>query len=167
MNMQQELIAEYEREIATTRKMLDAIPEDADFTFQPHAKSMTLGRLAGHTAETAGGWALGILTQDKLEFPEGHVFERYVPASKAALLERFEKEVGEAKAALAAFPLEKWDTHWKFVSGGQTWIDDTKFKIWRIWVMNHLIHHRAQIGVYLRLLDKTVPGTYGPSADGN
>jgi uncharacterized damage-inducible protein DinB len=165
MDFQKELIAEYDRETAKTRKMLEAIPADVDFNYQPHPKSMSLGRLAGHVAETAGQWATGTLTVDKLEFPADHVFERYVPASKQALLERFDKETAEAKAALANFTPEKWDEHWKFVAGGQTWIDESKYRVFRNWVLDHLIHHRAQLGVYLRLLDKPIPGTYGPSAD--
>jgi uncharacterized damage-inducible protein DinB len=165
MDYQKELIAEYDRETANTRKMLAAIPADADFTYKPHPKSMSLGRLAGHTSETAGQWASCTLTMDKLEFPEGHKFDAYIPASKDAMLERFDKETAEAKAALASFAPEKWDGHWKFVAGGQTWIDDTKYNVFRTWVLDHLIHHRAQLGVYLRMMDKPIPGTYGPSAD--
>ena len=78
---------------------------------------------------------------------------------------RFDKETAEVKDALGRFPVEKWDDNWKFVAGGQAWIDDSKYGVWRTWVINHLIHHRAQLGVYLRLLGQAVPGTYGPSAD--
>jgi uncharacterized damage-inducible protein DinB len=165
MDIQKELIAEYDRESATTRKILAAIPEDADFTWKPHAKSMSFGRLAGHVAETAGDWALHTLTVDKLEFPADHKFEPYIPASTAALLEKFDEQVAGVKTALANFAPEKWDDNWKFVAGGQAWIDASKYRVWREWVINHLIHHRAQLGVYLRLLDKKLPGTYGPSAD--
>jgi uncharacterized damage-inducible protein DinB len=165
MDYQKELIAEYDREIAKTRKMLEAIPADADFTYKPHPKSMSLGRLAGHLVETAGEWAATTLTTDKLEFPADHKWEAYVPASKEALLQRFEKEAAEAKEALAGFAPEKWDENWKFVAGGQAWIDDSKGKVWRTWVVSHLIHHRAQLGVYLRLLNQPIPGAYGPSAD--
>jgi uncharacterized damage-inducible protein DinB len=165
MDLQKELIAEYDREIARTRKMLEAIPADVDFTFKPHPKSMALGRLAGHTAELAGEWAISTLTTDKLEFSPEHKFEAYVPASKSALLERFDKETTEAKSALAGLAPEKWDEHWKFVAGGQAWIDEPKYQVWRTWVLAHMIHHRAQLGVYLRLLNKPIPGTYGPSAD--
>ena len=166
MDIQKELIAEYDREITTTRKMLAAIPADADFTWKPHPKSMSLGRLAGHIAETSGGWATTTFTTDKLEFPADHKWESYVPASTEALLERFDKDTATAKAAFAGFGPEKWDENWKFVSGGQAWIDDSKYRVFRDWVLNHVIHHRAQLGVYLRLLDKPIPGTYGPSADG-
>jgi uncharacterized damage-inducible protein DinB len=165
MDIQKELIAEYDQEIANTRKILAAIPADVDFTWKPHPKSMSLGRLAGHVAETAGDWAISTLKLDKLEFPADHKFEPYIPASTGAMLEKFDKQIGEAKTALAAFAPEKWDQNWKFVFGGQAWIDDSKYRVWRIWVINHLIHHRAQLGVFLRLLDKPIPGTYGPSAD--
>ncbi len=165
MDIQKELIAEYDRETAKTRKMFEAVPADADFTYTPHPKSMTLGRLAGHISDTAGEWAISTLTTDKLEFPAGHKFEPYIPASKAALLDQFDSQVAKAKAELASFALAKWSENWKFVAGGQTWIDETKYEVFRTWVLDHLIHHRAQLGLYLRLLDKPVPGSYGPSAD--
>jgi uncharacterized damage-inducible protein DinB len=165
MDFQKELIAEYDREAARTRKILDAIPADADFTFKPNPKSMTLGRLAGHLSETAGDWAMHTLTTEKLEFAADHKFEPYIPASKEALLEQFDRDTAKVKVALAGFVPEKWDTNWKMVAGGQTWIDDSKYDVWRTWVLNHMIHHRAQVGVYLRVLGKPLPGTYGPSAD--
>jgi len=165
MDIQKELIAEYDRESALTRKILAAIPDDADFSWKPHAKSMSFGRLAGHVSETAGDWALHTLTVDKLEFPADHKFEPYIPASTAAMLEKFDEQVAGVKTALASFAPEKWDDNWKFVFGGQAWIDNSKYRVWREWVINHLIHHRAQLGVYLRLLGKKLPGTYGPSAD--
>jgi uncharacterized damage-inducible protein DinB len=166
MDFQKELIAEYESEAAKTRKMFEAIPADVDFTYKPHPKSMALGRLTGHVSETAGDWAFHTLTTDKLEFPADHKFEPYIPASKEALLERFDRDVAKVKKELGGFAPAKWDENWKFVAGGQAWIDESKFSVWRNWVINHLIHHRAQLGVYLRLLDKPIPGTYGPSADG-
>lgn len=165
MDIQKELIGEYDREVASTRKILAAIPADADFTWKPHTKSMSLGRLAGHVSETAGQWAISTLTTEKLEFPADHKWVAYIPASTEALLAQFDKETAEGKAALASFEPQKWDSNWKFVAGGQAWIDDSKYHVWRMWVINHLIHHRAQLGVYLRLLDQALPGTYGPSAD--
>jgi uncharacterized damage-inducible protein DinB len=165
MDFQKELIAEYDRETAKTRKMLEAIPADVDFNYKPHPKSMTLGHLAGHISDTAGEWAISTLTTDKLEFPPDHKFEPYIPASRNALLERFDKQVAEAKKALAGLEPKKWDENWKFVAGGQAWIDESKYLVFRNWVLDHLIHHRAQLGVYLRLLNKPIPGPYGPSAD--
>jgi len=165
MDFQKELLAEYDRETAKTRKMLEAIPADVDFNYKPHPKSMTLGRLAGHITDMTGDWALHSLTLDKLEFPADHKWDPYVPASKAALLEKFERELVEVRKALVAVSPAKWDEHWQFIFGGQKWIDEPRGQVFRDMVMNHLIHHRAQLGVYLRLLGKPIPGTYGPSAD--
>jgi uncharacterized damage-inducible protein DinB len=100
-----------------------------------------------------------------MDLPADHKFEPYIPASKAALLERFDKQVVEARAALKAVTPEKWDQHWQFVFGGKAWIDEPRYQVFSEAVMNHMIHHRAQLGVYLRLLDKPIPGMYGPSAD--
>ena len=166
MDLQQELVAEFDREAVRTRKMLEAIPADVDFNFKPHPKSMPLGRLAGHVTDMTGDWALLTLTKDKLEFPADHKWEQYVPASKAALLEKFDRELSGVRAALVAVPPDKWEENWQFIFGGQKFIDQPRGQVFRDMVMNHLVHHRAQLGVYLRLLDKPIPGTYGPSADG-
>ena len=165
MDFQKELIAEYDRETAHTRKMLEAIPADADLNYKPHAKSMPLGRLAGHLTDMAGDWAMHTLTQDKLEFAADHKWEQYVPASKAAVLEEFDKGLPGVKAAVAAAAPAQWDQHWKFIFGGQTFIDSPRHQVFRDYVLNHMVHHRAQLSVYLRLLGAKVPGMYGPSAD--
>ncbi len=163
MDIQKELIAEFDRESASTRKILEAIPEDADFAWKPHEKSMSLGRLAAHVSDTNAAWADHTLTRDRLDWtPEMNPKD---PATKPELLERFERQLAEAKAELAKFDSQKWDSNWKFVAGDQAWIDDTKYNVWRTWVINHTIHHRAQLGVYLRLLGQKLPGCYGPSAD--
>jgi uncharacterized damage-inducible protein DinB len=163
MDIQKELVAEFDRETESTRKILNAIPEDADFSWKPHHKSMALGKLAGHVADTNGNWAVHTLTTDRLEW--NPAMNAAPPSTKAELLEQFEKQVAEAKPALAAMTPERWDSNWKFVAGDQVWIDDTKYNVWRTWVINHMVHHRAQLGVYLRLKDKRIPGMYGPSAD--
>jgi len=163
MDIQKDLVAEYELETASTRKLLEAIPEDADFSWKPHEKSMALGRLAGHVADTAGEWAIHTLTTDKLVWDPSMSVPP--PTTKAQVLQGFDKKVAEAKPALAAMTAERWDSNWKFVSGDQAWIDDTKYNVWRTWVINHMIHHRAQLGVFLRLLGQKIPGMYGPSAD--
>ena len=165
MDFQKELIAEYDREVGRTRKMLEAIPADADFNYKPHPKSMSLGRLAGHLTDMTGKWALDTVTQDKLEYPADHKWEQYVPESKAALLERLESSLPAIRAALAAVPPAKWDENWQFIFGGHVWIDQPRHQVFREMVISHLIHHRAQLGVYLRLLDQPIPGMYGPSAN--
>jgi uncharacterized damage-inducible protein DinB len=164
MDFHQELIAEFDRELALTRKMLAAIPMDADLTWKAHPKCFSLGRLAGHVAETPCEWALHTLTTDKLELSMAD-YKPYIPASTIALLERFDKESAEARAALVGLDPAKWDDNWKMVAGDQTWIDDSRYAVFRNWVLDHTIHHRAQLGVSLRLLNVPVPGMYGPSAD--
>jgi len=163
MDVQKELIAEYDRETANTRKLLEAIPENADFALKPHEKSMAFGRLAAHVSDTNGDWAMHTLSRDRLDWsPDMNPND---PTNKKDMLARFDKQVTEVKPALAGMTPERWDSNWKFVAGEQTWIDDTKYNVWRTWVVNHLIHHRAQLGVYLRLLGQKLPGMYGPSAD--
>lgn len=164
MDIQKELIEEFDREVALTRKVLDAIPEDVDFSWKPHSKSFSLGRLAAHLAETPCDWALSTLNTDRLDI-DMEKYKPYVAESKTALLKKFDKESAESKAALAAFDPAKWDDTWSMGAGGQTWISDSRYRVWRNWVMNHAIHHRAQLGVDLRLLNLKVPGTYGPSGD--
>ena len=166
VNFQNELIAEYDREIAITRKILAAIPEGADFSFKASPKSMSLGRLAGHTSETLVEWAHSTLTTEELIFPADAKIEAYVATSVPALLEKFDGGAATSKAALAAFDPAKWDDNWKCGVGTQLWINEPKYSVWRNWVINHTIHHRAQLGVYIRLLGGTLPGTYGPSNDG-
>jgi uncharacterized damage-inducible protein DinB len=165
MDFQNDLLAEYERETAKTRKMLEAIPADADLSYKPHEKSMSLGRLAGHLTDFAGDWALTVLTKDKLDLGTGD-FKPFVPASKAEALEKFDKELGATRAALAATTGDAWDRNWQLVWQGQVVINEPKHGVFREAVLSHMIHHRAQLGVYLRLLDAKIPGTYGPSADG-
>ncbi|MGA9070302.1 MAG: DinB family protein [Terracidiphilus sp.] len=166
MDFQKDLIAEYDRETASTRKMLEAIPADADFAYKPHPKSMSLGRLAGHLTDFTGEWALNALLKDKLDIPADHKWEQYVPASKQALLEKFDGGLPKVRAAIAAQTPEGWDAHWQFIYGGRVVVDEPRSGVFRSMVLSHMIHHRAQLGVFLRLLDKPIPGTYGPSADG-
>ena len=165
MDYQKALIEEYERETAKTRKMLEAIPADADFDYQPHPKSMSLGRLVGHLTDMTGDWALHSLTLDKLEFPADHKWDPYVPASKEALLKKFDDGLPTARKELAAMTPERWDQNWQFIFGGHVWIDQPRHEVFRELVMSHMVHHRAQLGVYLRLLNAKIPGMYGPSAD--
>ncbi|MGC9222643.1 MAG: DinB family protein [Terracidiphilus sp.] len=165
MDAQKELIAEFDREIAKTRKMLEAIPANADFNFQPHPKSMSLARLAGHLSDFVGDWAHSTLTKDKIEFNPESDYKPFVPANKAEALEKFDKQLGDVRAALAATKGEAWDRNWQLIFKGKAWIDEPKYQVFRDAVMNHMIHHRGQLSVYLRLLGAKVPGIYGPSAD--
>jgi uncharacterized damage-inducible protein DinB len=165
MDIQNELIAEFDREAAGTRKILEAIPENADYSWKPTEKSMPLGPLAGHIADMLGEWGLFTLTRDKLEFGADRKFEPFLPSSRAEVLERFDKGLAATRAALVATTPEKWDQHWQFVWNGMTVVDEPRYRVLRGMVLNHLVHHRAQLGVYIRLLGGKLPGTYGPSAD--
>jgi uncharacterized damage-inducible protein DinB len=164
LDLQKALEAEYDREIISTRKMLEAIPADADLTWKASPKSMTLGRLAAHTAETAGAWAISTLSTDCLNFDTAN-FKPWLPANKAEILAKFEQDTAAAKQILAGLAPAKWDENWKMTAGDQTWVNDTRYNVFRNWCLNHTIHHRAQLGRDLRTLGAPIPGMYGPSAD--
>ena len=164
MDLQRELFAEYDRELVSTRKMLDSIPADADLSWKASSKSMPLGRLAAHVAETAGAWGVDTLSKDGLKFDMAN-YKPWLPASKAEILEKFDKDTANAKQVLGDLDPSKWEDNWKMTAGDQTWIDDSRYVVFRTWVLNHLIHHRAQLGRDLRTLGAPIPGMYGPSAD--
>jgi uncharacterized damage-inducible protein DinB len=164
MEMQKELTAEYDRELTLTRKMLDAIPTDADLNWKASPKSMTLGRLAAHVTETAGSWALDTISKNGFNFDMA-TWQPWSPTDKAEILQRFDRDTPEAKRSLADLDPARWDDNWKMTAGDQTWIDDSRYHVFRSWVLNHLIHHRAQLGRDLRTLGAPIPGMYGPSAD--
>ena len=164
MDLQRELTAEYDREIVSTRKMLDSIPADADLSWKASSKSMPLGRLAAHVAETAGAWGVDTLSKDGLKFDMAN-YKPWLPASKAEILEKFDTDTAKAKQILSGLEPAKWEDNWKMTAGDQTWIDDSRYVVFRTWVLNHLIHHRAQLGRDLRTLGAPIPGMYGPSAD--
>jgi uncharacterized damage-inducible protein DinB len=92
-------------------------------------------------------------------------YKPWQPASKAEVLEKFDKETSKAKQMLAGLDPARWKDNWKMTAGDQTWIDDSRYVVFRTWVLNHLIHHRAQLGRDLRTLGAPIPGMYGPSAD--
>ena len=144
--------------------MLEAIPEDADWNFAPHAKSMKLGKLADHLSQIPGDWALHTLTKDRLDWDPSM---NPPPApNKAEVLAQFDKHVAEAQKALEPTQQETNGTGPGSLEptdrpGSRT----SKFRVWREMVMSHMAHHRAQLGVYLRLLGGKVPGMFGPSAD--
>lgn len=164
MDLQKELIAEYERELSATRKMLDAVPDDADLSWKANPKCMSLGRLAGHVAEAAGSWGVSTLSKDGLVFDTAS-YKPWNPTSKAEIMQKFDEETAKSKQMLASLNPAKWDDNWKMTAGDQTWIDDSRYAVFRTWVLNHMIHHRAQLGRDLRILGAPIPGMYGPSAD--
>ena len=156
------LLLEFDAEAKTTRTMLERVPEDnKDFT--PHPKSMPLNKLAPHVAELAG-FGVAVLTTPELDFSKGS--RERVPFESAAQLVRvFDEGAIQVRAALKAMPDAGWTENWKLSFQGKPIFNGSRFLAYRQMFLNHLVHHRAQLGVYLRLNDKPLPATYGPSAD--
>lgn len=164
MDIQKELIAEYDRELVSTRRMLDAIPADTDLSWKANPKSMTLGRLAAHVEETAGLWGINTLSKNGWEF-DLDSYKPWNPTSKAEVMDRFDEDTAKVKHLLASLDPAKWNDNWRMTAGDQTWVNDSRYVVFRTWVLNHQIHHRAQLGRDLRTLGARIPGMYGPSAD--
>jgi uncharacterized damage-inducible protein DinB len=161
MPISQMLLPEFDMEMASTRKLLANLPEDK-LDYQPHPKSMKLGRLAGHVAEMPG-WIASLPGQDSLVIPPD--WKPNTATSKAQLLASFDENVTKGRAALESLTDEELQKPWSLVFGGHTAFTLPKIAVIRSVVMNHTIHHRGQLGVYYRLNDIAVPGMYGPSAD--
>ena len=160
----QSLLPEFDMEMANSRKVLERVPE-GQLAFRPHPKSYTLGRLAGHIAEMPM-WALMTLGQDELELrPTGPAYAAHVLESRAATLAFFDETLRKARALLELATDETMMRPWTLKDQGKTVLVMPKVAVFRSFVMNHMIHHRAQLGVYLRMNDVPVPGLYGPSAD--
>ena len=155
-------LGELENEAKVTRTLLERVPADK-FDWQPHEKSMKMGRLAVHVAEMFG-WTKETLKQDVLDFATAD-FKPFEPASTEELLAFFDNHIAVAKLILAETPDEKFFTDWTMQNGDQVYFTMPKVAVMRSFVMNHIIHHRGQLSVYLRLNDIPVPAMYGPSAD--
>ena len=162
MSICEPLAAELQREAATTRKMLERVPEDK-FGWKPHEKSMPLGRLAGHVAELPTLVA-PVLKQDELDFATGN-FQPLNPSSVAELLERFDGNVAAAAELLKDQTDERMHETWRLRSGDRVFVELPRVAVIRSMVLNHIVHHRGQLSVYLRLLDVPLPSVYGPTAD--
>jgi uncharacterized damage-inducible protein DinB len=161
----QSLLPEFDVEMANTRKTLERVPENNP-DFRPHQKSMPMARLAGHLAEIPM-WASMTLQQDELDMqPQGGAQQApYVMSSRKDALARFDDEVTKARALLTSATDESMMRTWTLKSGGRTILAMPKVAVLRSFVMNHMVHHRAQLGVYLRMNNVPVPSIYGPSAD--
>jgi uncharacterized damage-inducible protein DinB len=164
MTLNQSLLAEFKQEAASTRKLLERVPMDkADY--KPHEKSMTLGRLATHVAEIAGWWK-ECLVMDELDFAVGD-FTPKVFTETQQLLDLHDDLVAKSEVILNETPESEFDNLWTMRQGEMIFFTLPKREVVRTWCMNHLYHHRAQLGVYLRMLDVPLPSIYGPSADEN
>lgn len=162
MTLCQTLTLDYDQEVQNTRKLLERVPlDDAHRNFQPHPKSMPLDRLATHVAELPG-WPKLALDSELVEMQPG--FKPRIAASTEELLRIFDKAVEEGRTAISGATDEAMQKNWTFRFGEVFSMTEPRPNVIRSFV-NHLVHHRAQLGVYLRLNGIAIPGMYGPSAD--
>lgn len=158
------LIPEFDQEMANTRKMLERVPDDR-LDYKPHEKSFTLLELASHVGNLPT-WTTLTLTSTVLDVEdEDQPWERTLPTNREEVLAEFDKATADARAVLEKATADDLKVEWTLRSGDQVWFTLPRAAVFRSFVMSHLVHHRAQLSVYLRLLDVPVPGMYGPSAD--
>jgi uncharacterized damage-inducible protein DinB len=165
MPIGQSLLPEFDHEMANTRKMLERVP-DARFEYKPHVKSPSMGWLAGHLANLPS-WIMVAIDRDELDVApaDGPALKLPVPSTNQEVVELFDKNVAAARARLATVSDAELMKPWTLKARGQERFTMPKGVVVRSFVLNHVIHHRAQLGVYLRLNDLPVPSIYGPSAD--
>jgi uncharacterized damage-inducible protein DinB len=165
MKISESLLPEFDQEMANTRKVLERVPA-TKFSWKPHPKSSEFGALAAHIANMPD-WAGLTLQSDSFDYapPGAPPYEAAKFASTDALLAAFDKSVAEARTALTAAEDDKMLAPWTLMAGGKAVMTMPRVAVIRSFVMNHTIHHRAQLGMYLRLNDIPLPGVYGPSAD--
>ncbi|MEO7143911.1 MAG: DinB family protein [Bryobacteraceae bacterium] len=165
MSISAALLPEFDHEIAGTRSVLERVPEDR-FGWKPHEKSFAMGPLAVHLA-TLPGLAVQALESDSFDFapPGGPKFQMPVANTRRELLELLDSNVAKARAAIAGASDDDLSKQWTLLAGGKTIFSMPRAAVLRSFVLNHIIHHRAQLGVYLRLNGVPLPALYGPSAD--
>lgn len=157
-------LQEFDREMGATRKVLEKIP-DGKLNWRPHEKSMTLVELANHIANLAG-FPVQIVEQDGVDLPApGSVPPKPLPASRQEVLSKFDANAGASRAALTKLKPESIEIPWTLSRDGKTIVALPRGAMLRMMALSHVIHHRAQLGVYLRLNNVAVPAVYGPSAD--
>ncbi len=156
-----EMVTEFDREMKVTRAVLERVPDDKlDFT--PHSKSMTLQKLANHVA-IMPGWILATLQAAELDFAGTSPMPNYL--TRDEMLRGFDEMVAKARAALVALPLDKWHATWTVRQGPQMLHSASRYHVYRMWDLNHTVHHRGQLNLYLRLLDIPVATIYFNSSD--
>jgi uncharacterized damage-inducible protein DinB len=165
MHFKDILLPEFDMEMDNTRRTLERVPDDK-FGWKPHEKSGTLGWMATHVA-TIPNWAKITMEQDSLDLAPagGSDFVPPNPGNRKELLEIFDKNRTEARAALAAGDDAAYAQPWALLMGGKQLFSEPRSAVLRRMVLNHIIHHRGQLTMYLRLLNVPVPALYGPSAD--
>ena len=163
MAIKDAFIGELKHESSLTKKMLERIPHDKK-EWLPHEKSMSFDRLATHVAEITH-WVSDIIHIDDFDFMKDFNFTPRIASSTEELLDIFQTNFDKAIADLLTMADEDFEKGWTIRRGEQVMFNTPKKIAIRNWALNHLIHHRGQLSVYLRLLDVPVPGMYGPSAD--
>jgi uncharacterized damage-inducible protein DinB len=165
MTLAEVVLPEFDQEMAATRRALERVPE-GQFSWKPHPKSMTLGRLATLLAELPF-WAVNTITKDELDFapPGAPPFRPQTLESRARILALFDQNVQAARRAIAAASDADWAKPWALKASGHVVWTKRRVDAYRTTVMNHVVHHRGQLTVYLRLHDVPVPALYGPTAD--
>jgi len=162
MKMIDSLMMEFEHEAETTRKHLERLPDDK-LDWRPHEKSFTAGALASHIVECIG-WGDLIFDLDEFDI-DPTTYKFYQATSVADLLKTFDDKVANCKQALARAADADLTQPWRLKVMGRLHFEKPRTVVFRDFTLNHLIHHRGQFSVYLRLLDVAVPGSYGPTAD--
>ena len=155
------LLPEFDHEMTVTRKLLERVPDDK-LAWKPHQKSYSLGQLAQHVA-TIPMWGSVTLNEPELDVAGGALPES--PSSRAQILDTFDSHVAKTRAALTGRSDAELMAPWALKRDGHVIFSMPKASVWRSFVMSHLIHHRAQLSVYLRMQDVPLPSMYGPSAD--
>jgi uncharacterized damage-inducible protein DinB len=164
MALKDALLPEFDHEMATTRRLLERTPE-GDLGWKPHDKSMTLGQLAGHIANIPH-WCDAIFTGTEFDVAEsGEDARPKAPSSIAALIAEFDGKVRQARAALAGRTDAEMLVPWTFKNAGHEVFTMPRVSVVRSFILNHVIHHRGQLSVYLRLRNVPLPSIYGPTAD--
>lgn len=165
MSLSELFLPEFDQEMAGTRRALERVP-DGNFEWRPHEKSMPLGYLTSHLAELPS-WVAMIMAGDSLDIapPGEEPYRSRELASRQELLEAFDVNVAAGREALSGASDESLGEMWSLLRGGETIFSMPRAAVLRGMVFNHAVHHRAQLGVYLRLLGAPVPALYGPSAD--
>jgi len=162
MSINESFIAELQQEAIATRKCLERIPEDK-FGWKPHEKSFTMSKLAAHVAETLD-WVNEIIKTPELDFA-AYDYKPFEPKTTAELVEFFDKNLVAAEEALKNASDKTMMENWKLRNGEEIYFEMPRAQVLRGMAFNHLINHRGQLSVYLRLNDIPVPALYGPSAD--
>ncbi len=162
MTLSQTLLAELERESKTTRSILEKVPTE-HLDYKPHEKSYKMGALAGHISEIPS-WLDLMLNADELDFATMNYTPPVIKVN-ADIMKLFEENLAKGKAELEKATDEKFNGTWRMRHGEKIFFELPKTEVVRTWVFSHIVHHRAQLGVYLRLLNIPLPSSYGPTAD--